>query len=66
MAPMLDMLLRPKMARGFPPELSATFAEYVSSLGTAGCPSGSRHSLRAILQRRDLSQIAAPCPTPDA
>eukprot|EP00959_Pyramimonas_sp_CCMP1952_P187299 3916640-Pyramimonas_sp.AAC.1 len=62
---MLDMLLIPKIAGRFSPESSATFAEYVSSLGAAGCPAESPLSLHAILQCRDASQIAAPCPTPD-
>eukprot|EP00959_Pyramimonas_sp_CCMP1952_P108360 2265712-Pyramimonas_sp.AAC.1 len=65
MALALDMLLRPKIAGKFPPEPSATFAECVSSLGTAGCPAESPLPLHAILQCRDLSRIAAPCPAPD-
>eukprot|EP00959_Pyramimonas_sp_CCMP1952_P086240 1803691-Pyramimonas_sp.AAC.1 len=62
---MLDMLLRPRMAGRFSPEPPATLAEYVSGLGVAGCPAGPPLSAHAILQCKDLSQIAAPCPTPD-
>eukprot|EP00959_Pyramimonas_sp_CCMP1952_P432808 9063744-Pyramimonas_sp.AAC.1 len=65
MAPMLDILLRPRMAGRFAPESSATLAEYVSSLDMAGFPAGSPFTLRAILQRKDSSQTTAPCPAPD-
>eukprot|EP00959_Pyramimonas_sp_CCMP1952_P088717 1856352-Pyramimonas_sp.AAC.1 len=62
---MSDILLRPMIAGRFSPEPSATLAEWISSLGTAGAPAGSRFFLRATLQCKDLSHTAAPCPTPD-